>query len=326
MSDKIIKEVFTKCGITAEKVKDIPEQHKSAFYKMIKVKLQMYKKNKESGIRDYYNELKNKELKQLQMECDKTEAMVLSLLNTSVSKPKKAIPKELQQTVCNQKYGDNKDDICNICGQTSITKDDFSVTHMIPESRGGNNDNKNLIPVCDACYTEYNDSKSYLLHYINDKFPEIDYSKLYTELVAKYNMFHYIDNTIVFVNEQSRMERYMIICETQLHNMNKELNGLMDINIMKPSGVILDEGTLNMFDYTGNMNEKCYFIDIMLLYQYKKLLTKAPPRVKPQLNKFESIYKFNTDLEPKVNCFSTPDSEPEFKPNTGLFAGLNLMK
>jgi hypothetical protein len=294
MSDKIIEEVFIKCGITAENVKKIPEQHKNAFYKMIKAKLQMYKKNKESCIRDYYNELKNKELKELQTDCDKTEAMILSLLNTAVSKPKKTISKELRYIVWNNKYGDNKYDLCDICGITNITKDDYSIAHLIPEARGGNNDHKNLVPVCNICHAEYTDSKSYLLHYINIKYPEINYNKLFTDLVAKYYLFHYVNNIIVFVNEASQMQQNMIICETQFKNMNKELNELMDIDIMKPCSIIIDEGTLNMSDYTGNIEEKCYYVDIILLYLYIKLLTKAPSKY--YLGTFGSEYKFNTGL------------------------------
>jgi hypothetical protein len=308
MSNEIITEVFTKCGITSETVKNIAETQKNAFYKMIKTKLQMYKKNKESGIRDYYNEIKNNELKDLQKECDKSEAMVLSLLNKTVSKPKKTISDELQQIVWHQKNGDNKDDLCNICKKTSITKSDFKIARIIPESRGGNNDHKNLIPVCDSCYKKYNDSKSYLLHYINTKYPEIDYNKLFTELVAKYYIFHYVNESIVFVNEVCHMEQNMIICETQLNIMNNNLNNLMDIDIMKPSGVIIDEGNLNMIDYTGNMVEKCYFVDILLLFHYIKLLIKTKQKINftPKINSnFNNVFnKFNTLFDSSYNTMS----------------------
>ena len=72
---------------------------------------------------------------------------------------KDKIPKALREQVWTAHIGKKFESKCYIrwCNNT-ITVFDFQCGHNVPESKGGNTDIHNLLPICSRCNSSMNDS------------------------------------------------------------------------------------------------------------------------------------------------------------------------
>jgi hypothetical protein len=52
------------------------------------------------------------------------------------------------------KFKKNSEKVCHYCGKAITEKDELTVDHVIPLSKGGNSKNDNLVIACKACNRE----------------------------------------------------------------------------------------------------------------------------------------------------------------------------
>lgn len=274
--DNILSELYKQCGVSKEILTQLSEDQKMPFYKLFKNKLDMHKKNTESEIRRKYEEIKKQELSTLTKDIDNTEAMILSILNVGVSgKRRKAVSPELRDNIWNHRYDSNVNAYCRLCDTERITKFTFNNGYIIPEPKGGLTGKINIVPLCPKCYDKTSESRQNLVEILNAEKPiqESEHEYLHKDIVTKYQLFHYDSpNQITFANSIQEMKQCMCLCHSCFLNMNKDYGDILNIDIMKIIGIIKDTAKLDLSSQGGSNDETCYYLDILLLKQYLKLM------------------------------------------------------
>lgn len=273
--ENILHEIIKQCNITLNDIKKLTGTNKHTFYKTFKNKLDIYKRDKESSIRKLYEEQKKRDLKSICKEINNSQAMLLSMLNINVSKRKNTISENIRHDIWINKFGENINGTCPVCCEELITKHICNSCYIVPESKGGITDKINIIPICVKCYNKVMDTHENLVVYLNRIKPIVtsDHQSLYDNIVNKYTLFHYntSNKQITFPSCVSHMQQYMCLCQSKYEILNKDYNNFLDIDIMKIVGIIKYSGTLDLTSYKGKY-EICYYIDIIMLMQYLKLM------------------------------------------------------
>lgn len=330
--EKILFDILAQCGMSEDRVKSLSIEQKMPFYKMFKTKLDTYRKNKESNIRKTYEERKKADIIKMTKEVDNTEAMLLGMLNLGVSKRRKTLTENIKNDIWKHKFGPSIDGICTLCNTEKVCKFSFIEGYIIPESKGGQSDQQNITPICEKCQIHLADTKENMIEYLNRVRPlnVTEHDSLFENIVKAYNFFHYNQQTgeITFPQCVSDMEQYMCLCQTKFDMLNTDFKGILNTNIMKISNIIRYDGELNMTNYTGNSAEKCYYLDIVLMRQYLRIMEPyvEPVKTNPfQLEEVDSIFGTNSNT-PSYNSssnytspFSDLDPFSKFKYNNNKF-------
>lgn len=276
MTEKILEVALNECSMTVDDLKTfVNDSDKSSTYEKLKKRLDVNKKHQEAEIRKHFEELKNKEIAHIYNNYQKAETFILHLLNLNVIKRKRPISSTIKDTLWTHKYGEELFNVlCCACQKKNIAKTNCKIGYLVPESKAGTNELTNLVPLCDDCHEKSTKLKLNLVEYRN-KINQIEqYDVLFDYLVKKYYLFHY-DNTtfeISLPDTFSEMEHYMCLCQSQFDRMNEDYNKHLDIDTMKFCDIIDFNDTLDLTDQTGNNNEMCYMVNIVLLYHYLKLM------------------------------------------------------
>lgn len=275
--ENILCELYKQCGVSEEILKQLGDDQKMPFYRLFKAKLDMHKKNTESNIRKKYEEIKTQELGVLSKDIDNTEAMILSILDIDVgSRRRRTVTPELRDEIWSHRYGTNVTAYCRVCDVERITKFTYNNGYIIPEPKGGLTDKINIIPVCSNCFEKGSESKDNLVNILNRNKPieESELVSLHEDIVSKYNLFNYDTTTtgISFASSPKEMMQCMCLCHSCFETMNEDYQKFLNIDIMKIIGIIKQTGELDLSSQGGNSNDVCYYLDIMLLRQYLKLM------------------------------------------------------
>lgn len=305
MSDKILQDIFTECNMTLDSLKHIVPDKKESIYELLKHKITQHKKQKESAIRNQYEELKKHDLNKTYIEFQQAEAIILSSLNHNVVKRKKYIMPDIKEDIWQYKYGDRlTNNQCHVCNKININKSNYAISHIIPESKAGTNEITNLVPTCINCEENVTLDKTNLIEYREKVNPIDNYENIFENLVKKYWLFHYNEEDgIVIPNTWTDMMPQMVLCDSEFNKLNNNYKNHLDINIMKCANIIDYEGNIDMTMETGNDNEKCYMVNIVPLYHYLHIMEPLA----------EKIPVFNTDLydsKPIFNFKSEFASKP----------------
>jgi hypothetical protein len=283
--EKLLNEVLDNCGVLENNINNLPETQKMPFYKTIKGKLDNYKKKMEINIKQsyedkkkLYEDKKNNDIDAMTQDVNNAESLLLTKLNIGVSKRKKTIEPEFRKQLWKYKYGSNENISCYMCNNTKISIDNFTPGQIIPGSKGGSYNMENLTPICRTCDNSILLKSVNIIHHYNTLFPLTNYSELYNKLVKPYNLFHFDSETqkIIKSYDINDMKENMCLFNSQFEVLNKHFKGLLDINIMKISNIIIYDGFLDTHNITGIDNEKCYNLNIVLFFQYLVIAEPYP--------------------------------------------------
>ena len=260
--DELLKDLLGEFQVTSEDIQQYSEGKRKEIYSTISHQLNIRRRQSELDIKQKYDKLQKEELKRLLEKYEGTKQNLISFMDICVPIIKKEVPLEIKQEAWQRKFGHKFKELCPVCNSVTISKDNYETSHLIAESRGGSNTVGNILPTCSHCVKSDR-------NLVNIFITPMDSNQILEQLIKPYFFFRFHKDSQIELNV---CEENMYIRQTEMNQLNTDVGNVLDLDVCLKGKIILNEVNLPMQKQTGNLTDKCYYVNVKLLWNYIHLV------------------------------------------------------